>query len=26
VLAKDLVKGMAEQAFQFQQPVHLGEK
>src|SRR5256712_9471830 len=26
VLAKDLVKGMAEQAFQFKQPVHLGEK
>jgi thioredoxin reductase len=25
VLAKDLVKGMAEQAFQFKQPVHLGE-
>src|SRR2546427_10021196 len=26
VLAKDLVKGVAEQAFQFKQPVHLGEK
>ena len=26
VLAKDLVKGMAEQAFQFKQPVHLGQK
>jgi ferredoxin/flavodoxin---NADP+ reductase len=26
VLAKDLVKGMAEQAFQFKPPVHLGEK
>ncbi|PYP81763.1 MAG: ferredoxin--NADP(+) reductase [Gemmatimonadetes bacterium] len=26
VLAKDLVKGMAEQAFQFKQPVHLGEQ
>src|SRR3989442_2795110 len=26
VLAKDLVKGMAEQAFQFKQPVHLGAK
>src|SRR2546428_7261502 len=26
VLAKDLVKGMAEQALQFQAPVHLGEK
>jgi thioredoxin reductase (NADPH) len=26
VLAKDLVKGMAEQAFQFKHPVHLGEK
>src|SRR5947207_9330885 len=26
VLAKDLGKGMAEQAFQFKQPVHLGEK
>src|SRR6266566_4925531 len=25
VLSKDLVKGMAEQAFQFKQPVHLGE-
>jgi thioredoxin reductase (NADPH) len=25
VLSKDLVKGMAEQAFQFNQPVHLGE-
>src|SRR5438105_1125193 len=25
VLAKDLVKGMAEQTFQFKQPVHLGE-
>ena len=25
VLAKDLVKGMAEQALQFKQPVHLGE-
>src|SRR5688572_32905616 len=26
ILAKDLVKGMAEQAFQFKPPVHLGEK
>src|SRR2546430_7817962 len=26
VLAKDLVKGMAEQAFQFKAPVHLGQK
>jgi len=26
VLAKDLVKGMAEQALQFKSPVHLGEK
>jgi len=26
ILAKDLVKGMAEQAFQFKAPVHLGEK
>jgi len=26
VLAKDLVKGMAEQARQFNQPVHLGQK
>ncbi|HYT05290.1 MAG TPA: NAD(P)/FAD-dependent oxidoreductase [Gemmatimonadales bacterium] len=26
VLAKDLVKGMAEQAFQFKHPVHLGQK
>ncbi len=26
VLAKDLVKGMAEQALQFKAPVHLGEK
>jgi ferredoxin/flavodoxin---NADP+ reductase len=26
VLAKDLVKGMAEQAFQFKQPVHLGQR
>jgi len=26
VLAKDLVKGMAEQAFQFKQPIHLGEQ
>ncbi len=25
ILAKDLVKGMAEQAFQFKQPVHLGQ-
>ena len=25
VLSKDLVKGMAEQAFQFKHPVHLGE-
>src|SRR5437660_906957 len=25
VLSKDLVKGMGEQAFQFKQPVHLGE-
>ena len=25
VLSKDLVKGMAEQAFQFKQPVHLGQ-
>jgi len=25
ILSKDLVKGMAEQAFQFKQPVHLGE-
>ena len=26
VLAKELVKGMAEQAFQFKQPVHLGQR
>ena len=26
ILAKDLVKGMAEQAFQFQAPVHLAQK
>src|SRR5260370_11868382 len=26
VLAKDLVKGMAEQAFQFKAPAHLGQK
>src|ERR1041384_100487 len=26
VLAKDLVKGMAEQALQFKAPVHLGQK
>src|ERR687891_1065522 len=26
VLAKDLVRGMAEQALQWKQPLHLGEK